>query len=186
MSCQPCGTRDFIPLCGIHSILNRLYCTLCGCQPHKHRKYEAFKCAIRSLSRFSIDPRGGSAAFLGLQDNDPTKFVALYIDDLRGEFDPNIGAHRVYHVAFVMYGDTNAVCRVLRQRHLVIAGNSSEFTGMSPSEGTVAQKVFRSQPNPVLPIGLTMPFAGNLPVLVPGTGADIAFGNDFLADGQIF
>ncbi len=184
MSCQPCGGRDSIPLCGIHAILNRLYCALCGCRRHKQRKYEDFKCAVRSLSRYSIDPRGGYAAFLGLRNNDPTYFAAIYIDNLRGEYDPNIGAHRVYHVAYVHYGDMNAICRTLIQRHLVIAGNANEFTGRAPSEGMVSQKTYRSQPNNVQPIGITMPFAGNAPILIPGTPEDINFGNEFAVGGE--
>lgn len=179
MSCGPCTSRDFLPRCAIYSILNRLVCSLCSACRHKQRKYEDFKCAVRVLSRFSIDPRGGYAAFLGLRDNDPTKFAAIYIDNLRGEFDPNIGAHRIYHVAFVVYGDMNAICRGLRQPHTVIAGNADEFTGESLVAGAVSQKIFRSQPNPVLPIGITMPFAGNVPLLVPGTPEDIHFGNEF-------
>jgi hypothetical protein len=176
--CGPAG-RDFIPLCGIHAVLNRLFCALCNCTRPKERKYEDYKCAVRQLSRYSIDPRGGYAAFIGVRDNDPTHFLALYIDNLRGEYDPNIQAFRIYHVAFVMYGDMNSICRVLRQRHLVIAGNAAEFTGESPIEGAVSQKVFRSQPNNVQPIGYTMPFAGNPEIFVQGTPEDINRFNEF-------
>lgn len=179
MSCQPCSSRDFLPRCAIYSILNRLVCSLSAASRHKQRKYEDFKCAVRVLSRYSVDPRGGYAAFLGLRDNDPTKFAAIYIDNIRGEFDPNIGAHRIYHVTFVVYGDTNAITRSLVQRHYVIAGNADEFTGESLIDGAISQKVYRSQPNPVLPIGVTMPFAGNVPALIPGTPADIFEGDEY-------
>lgn len=179
MSCQPCASRDFLPRCAIYSILSRLVCSLCGACRHKQRKFEDFKCAVRLISRFSVDPRGGYAVFIGLRDNDPTKFAALYIDNIRGEFDPNIGAHRIYHVAFCVYGDTNAICRSLQQRHTVIAGNADEFTGENLIAGAVSQKVFRSQPNNVQPIGITMPFAGNVVGVVPGSPADIFEGDEY-------
>ena len=184
MSCLPCASRDFLPKCAIYAILNRLSCSNCSVRS-KARKYEDFKCGIRALSRFSIDPRGGYAAFLGLRSNDVSSFASIYIDNIRGEYDPNIGAHRVYHVAFVQYGDMNAVCRTLQQRASVIAGNSDYFGGESSVEGSVSQKVFRSQPNPNLPIGITMPFAGNIPVIIPGSAEDLAFGNDFGAGENI-
>ncbi len=191
MSCQPCSSRDFLPRCAIYSILNRLTCSLCSTSRTKNRKYEDFKCAVRVLSRFSIDPRGGYAAFLGLRDNDVTKFAGIYIDNIRGEYDPNLLSHRIYHVAFVLYGDTNAVCRSLRQRSSVIAGNADALTGESLAEMSVAQKVFRSQGGVLpdgtvpMPIGITMPFAGNIPALVPGTPEDIAFGNEFQIGGSV-
>lgn len=179
MSCSPC-VRDFLPKCAIYSILNRLTCSLCSTIRHKNRKYDDFKCAVRILSRYSIDPRGGYAAFLGLRNNDVTSFAAIYIDNIRSEYDPNLGSHRVYHVAFVQYGDTNAVCRTLRQRAPdgVIAADAEWLGGQSQVDGVIAQKLYRSQPNPNLPIGITMPFAGNVPLLIPGSSEDIQFGND--------
>lgn len=166
----------------IRSILEQLFCSLCASCRIKQRKYEDYKCAVRRLSQFSIDPRGGYAAFLGLRDSDPTKQAALYIDTLRGEYDPNLGVHRVYHVAFVIYGDSGAICRTLVQRaglaeNAVIAGNAAWLGGDSALHGAITQKIFRSQPNTNLPIGITMPFAGNVPVLIPGTPEDINFGN---------
>lgn len=179
MSCQPCGIRNSLPKCAIYSILNRLTCALCAPARHKTRKYEDFKCAVRVLSAYSIDPRGGYGAFIGLSDNDPTKFAAVYIDNIRGEYDPNLLVHRVYHVAFVQYGDMNAVCRTLRQKDSTIAGNAEWIGGESQVDGAVSQKVFRSQPNPDLPIGATMPFAGNVPLLIPGSPEDLNFGNEY-------
>lgn len=193
MSCQPCASKDFLPKCAIYAILNRLYCSLCNTTRHKRRKYEDFRCAVRILSRYSINPQGGSAGFLGLRDNDVTKFTAVYIDNIRGEYDPNIGAHKIYHIAYVVYGDTNAVCRSLRQKSLVIAGNTDEDTGASPIEGTVALKSFLSQGgirpdgSTPMPIGFNMPFAGNSPLLIPGTAADIYSGSEnFGGFGGVF
>ena len=181
MSCQPCGDNCFLPKCAIYSILNRLTCSLCSIRRHKTRKYEDFRCAVRILSRYSIDPRGGYAAFLGLRNNDPTNFCALYIDNIRGEYDPNLLQHNIYHVAFVQYGDMNAVCRTLRQYAPdgLISGNSAWIGGQSQVEGVVAQKTFRAQFSNTQPIGATMPFAGNVPLLIPGSSADIQFGNEF-------
>jgi len=172
MACCEPRHRDNIPKCAIFAILNRLVCELYTCSRHKIRKYESFKCAVRALSSRSIDPRGGYAAFLGLRDNDPTKFAAIYIDNLRGEYDPNLGRHRIYHVAFVTYGDMNAICRTLRQRNFTIAGNADEQTGESAVNETVALKLYVAQPNPVLPIGRNMPLAG-AEVVVAGGPEDV-------------
>jgi len=178
MSCQPCKTRDSIPRCAIYAILNRLVCSLCSTSRHKQRKYEDFKCAVRVLSSRSVDPRGGYAAFLGLRDNDTTKFAAIYIDNLRGEFDPNLGRNRIYLVSFVTFGDMNAVCRTLQLPTSTVAGNAEAQTGESQVEKAVALKLFVAQPNVVLPIGRGMPLAGS-EVVVEGTPEAIMAGNEF-------
>ncbi len=181
MSCQPCKSRDHLPKCAIHAILNRLVCSLSSTYRHKNRKYEDFRCAVRILSSRSVDPRAGYAAFLGLRDNDPSKFAAIYIDNIRGEYDPNLGQHRVYHIAFVTYGDINAICRTLQQRQLTIAGNAVEQTGESLVEGSVALRLPTAQVNPNFPVGLTNPLplgALSSAPLVPGTPEAIAFGNE--------
>lgn len=179
MSCFPCGALRGLPLCRIHEIINKLYCILCGTRCTKRQKYEDYRCAVQFLAGFSVDPRGGYAAFLGLRDNDPTKFAAIYIDNIRGEFDPNLNANRVYHVAFVAYGDTNAICRALRQKTPVIAGNADALSGLSDVDGVVSQKVFRSQGAVTgigevsLPVGLNMPEASAVLFAPAGTPEDI-------------
>ena len=168
MSCCEARHRDHIPKEAIYAILSRLICELCSCSRHKTRKYESFKCAVRVLSSRSVDPDHSYAAFLGLRDNSPSKFAAIYIDNLRGEYDSNIGRHRIYHVAFVNYGDTNQICRTLRQPHFTIAGNADAQTGESKAEGAVALKLYVAQPNVVLPIGRNMPLAGSEVVIAGG------------------
>lgn len=168
MSCCEPRHRDHIPKEAIYAILSRLICELCSCSRHKTRKYESFKCAVRVLSSRSIDPRGAYAAFLGMRDSDPTKFAAIYIDNLRGEFDPNINRHRIYHVAFVNYGDMGGLCRTLRQAHFTIAGNAEAQTGESKAEGAVALKLYVAQPNTTLPIGYNNPLAGSEVVIAGG------------------
>jgi hypothetical protein len=180
MSCSPCGSKNFLPKCAIYVVLNQLVCSLCGaCGRNKTRRYDDFKRAVRYLSRRSVDPRGGYAAFLGLRENDPTKFAAIYIDNIRGEFDPNLGRHKVYHVAFVLYGDTNAVCRSLRQRNTFISANTTEVTGDSLAEGAVSQKVFYAVSNPVTPAGFNNGFLPpGVGPTIPGTPEDIVANNE--------
>lgn len=143
--CGPCdgaGTgKDWVARECIASILNRYICSFISCKRRKIAKYEDFKCLVRYLSRRSVDPRGGYAAFLGLRDNDPTKAAAIYIDNIRGEYDPNLNRHKVYHVAMVMYGDTNAIPRSLRQPHLAISANTVPLTGATYADGMLAEKV---------------------------------------------
>lgn len=185
MSCQPCGIKNWIPRSQIYAILNDLSGRLCSPNRPKQIKYEDFVCAIRRLSGYSIDPSSAYVAFIGARNSDPSKFAAVYIDNLRGEFDPNTGNHATYHVAFVLYGDTNGVCRSLRQRGAVIAGNSDAFTGESLVEQTVARKAYRGYNNNtpdgtvLVPGGLNNPAPWGGPVPIPGTPADINFGNVF-------
>lgn len=192
MACtNPCFTRNWIPLCKIHATLNELWCRLCEnqqfCNVPKTQKFRAFECAIERLSRFSVDPRGAYAVFEGITNNDPSKILAVYIDNLRGEYDPNIGAHRVYLVAFCMFGDMDNICRTLSLPYKTVAGNADDMTGGSKVENSVAQRLYRAQtglaPNGAViqPIGITMPFAGNTPL---GGGVGINTRNIYNVGGN--
>jgi hypothetical protein len=168
--------RDWLPKEAIYAILNRLQSNLVTTCCIKQRKYENFIAAVRYLSSRSIDPRGGYASFMGLDDNDPTHYAAVYVDNIRGEFDPNFNRHMVYHVAYVSYGDINAINRVLQQRNAVISGNTQDVTGASFIDGTISVKIYNAAPvsgtrtdaQIILPAG-----ANNPNFLPPGVGPSI-------------
>jgi len=186
MSCvNPCFTRNWIPLCRIHAILNTLWCSLCEnqqfCNIPKQEKFRAFECAVNRLSRFSVDPRGSYTVFDGIVNNDPSKILAVYIDNVRGEYDPNLSSHRVYLVAFCMFGDMDNICRTLILPYKSVSGAADVQSGGSKVENSVAIRTYRAQPglapdgSIIQPIGiqnpLGAPFGG--PLGVPGA----AFGS---------
>lgn len=94
-----------ISLAEIQNVLGRLRASISSTTRDKRLKYEDFKCATRVLSRYSVDQRGGYCCFLGLQDNDPTKFSVCYLDNLRGEHDVT------YRINFAQYCDVGGVMR---------------------------------------------------------------------------
>lgn len=171
--CGPCdgaGTgKDWVTRECIAAALNRFICSFISCRRRKVSKYEDFKCLVRFLSRRSVDPRGGYAAFLGLRDNDPSKVAAIYIDNIRGEFDPNLNRHKVYHVAMTMYGDTNAIPRSLNQPLYAISANTVPLTGKSYADGMISEKVYYS-PNGSYKDGYIAPNGLNNGFNPPGVG----------------
>ena len=177
MSYGYCGNNNYsISKAAIYAELSRLTCVLSSVRKHKEQKYDLYKKIINSLSRYSVDPRGIYAAFLGLKDQDPTKILALFITDLRGEFQPNLNSASIYHVAYVFYLDMNSVPRAMRIGSTVVSGAASPISGANLIDGAIAQKVFSSQPNPELPIGFTEPLATGFNTALPGTPADILYG----------
>jgi hypothetical protein len=186
---NPCA-RNWISLSRIYAILNTLFCSLCDngqyCNVPKTQKFRAFECAVERLSRYSIDPRGAYAVFDGIAQSDPSKFLAVYIDDLRGDWNSNLNAYNIYHVTFCAYGDVSNICRTLIQPYKTIS-NSETLTGASKVENSVSQRLYRAQtglsgPGEVVqPIGLTSPFAGNLPLgAVPAVGGIGGLGGGIL------
>lgn len=186
MSCGPgnCYNAQYLPNCKIHQILSAMYCTLCDSKCYKLQKREKLQCFIQYLSKFSVDPGHGYQFFGDLQSNDPTRVVFVYIDNIRGEYSSNIGAHYIYHVAFVFYIDSQAICRTLRQWSKVIAGNADIQTGGPKTDGAVSLKLFNGLggilPDGTVPVppGLTMPIAGFNPGFAGlGGPQDLNFGN---------
>ena len=175
-SCNPCGPirSNFIPRCAVFSILNRVFCEICCNHKRKEEKACCFTNAVRALARFSTDGNGYSFV-QGLKSADPSVFLFLYIDNVRADFNPNLGMHDILQIALVVYGD-NGICRTLVHRHKVIAANATELTGDSPVDGTVAQKLFNGNFNTVLPIGFTNPYPQSAPFglaasgIIPGPG----------------
>lgn len=170
---------------GIDTKLSWMTNMLCRTDFNKRIKLEKFRECIRFLSQFSVDPRGGYQAFDGLNEPDPTKYLAIYIDNLRGEYDPNIDQFRVYHVTFCIYGDTNGVCRSLRQKEYYIGSNVDEITGQSLNDRQISVRVNYAVANPLLPAGLNNGFLPpTVGPTVPGTSANININNPFAIGGS--
>ena len=184
MSYGYCGNNNYsISRSAIYAELSRLTCVLSSVRKHKEQKYEIFKKIIGGLVKYSVDPRGAYVAFLGLRDQDPTKLLALFITDLRGEYQPNLNAYGIFHTAYVFYLDTNSIPRAMRIGSTVISGAASSISGANLIEGSIAQKVFTAQPNPELPIGITEPLATGFNYAPPGTPGDILYGTNGAVGG---